>query len=51
MPVGKEFQPEFHDWFIREKADVIVNCMLPDVRTKAGLGENPDIFIQICANQ
>ena len=44
VPVGKEFQPEFHDWFIREKADVIVNCMLPDARTKAGLGENPDHF-------
>ena len=44
VPQGKEYQAEFYGWFIREKADVNVNCMLPDVRKKAGLVENPDHF-------
>ena len=44
VPQGKSFEPEFFNWFVKEKADVIVNCMLPDIRKKAGLGEEPDHF-------
>ena len=32
VPQGKSFQPEFYNWFISEKADVIVKCMLPGIR-------------------
>ena len=44
VPHGKSFQPEFYNWFVSEKADVIVKCMLPGIRKKAGLGEEPDHF-------
>jgi len=40
-----KYQAEFYGWFIREKADIIVNCMLPDVQEKAGVGENPQHLI------
>ena len=36
--------PSFHQWFVDEKADTMVKCMLADVRTKAGMGCNPDHF-------
>ena len=44
VPQGKSVQPIFYEWFVAEKADVVVNCMLPEVRRKAGLGEHPDPF-------
>lgn len=40
----KVFTPDFHQWFINEKADTMVKCMIADVRTKAGMGCNPDHF-------
>ncbi|MBC6401887.1 MAG: hypothetical protein GDA37_12950 [Ekhidna sp.] len=40
----QSFLPEFYSWFRSEKADVVVKCMLPDVRKKAGLGDEPDHF-------
>ena len=33
--------PSFHSWFIRHCRDNVVNCMLQDVREKAGLGSPP----------
>ena len=44
VPQGKLVQPVFYEWFVTEKTDVVVNCMLPEIRKKAGLGENPDPF-------
>ena len=44
VPRGKLFQPEFYSWFQSEKADVVVKCMLPDIRKKAGLGREPDHY-------
>ena len=44
VPQGKSVQPVFYEWFVTEKADVVVHCMLPEIRKKAGLGENPDPF-------
>ena len=32
------------DGLLQKKTDVVVNCMLPEIRKKAGLGENPDPF-------
>ena len=43
-PQDKSIQPIFYDWFVPEKADVVVNCMLLEVRKKAGIGEHPDPF-------
>ena len=39
VPQGKEYQAEFHTWFVTEKANVVAKCMLPGVRKKAGLGD------------
>ena len=36
--------PEFHHWFVSEKADTMINCMIADVRQKAGMGHDPDHF-------
>ena len=44
VPQGKSIQPVFYDWFVAEKANVVVDCMLPEVRKKAGLGEHSDPF-------
>ena len=44
VPQGKEYQAEFHTWFVTEKANVVAKCMLHGVRKKAGLGDNPDHF-------
>ena len=44
VPKGKEYQAEFHTWFVTEKADVIAKCMLPGARKNAGLGDSPDHF-------
>lgn len=44
VPQGKSIQPIFYEWFVTEKADVVVNCMLPEVRQNTGLGEQLDLF-------
>lgn len=52
VPQGEEFQAEFHTWFLTEKADIITKCMLPGIRKKAGLGENPDhFFTNMCESK
>ena len=52
VPQGEEFQAEFHTWFLTEKADIITKCMLPGIRKKAGLGENPDhFFTNMCESE
>ena len=38
------FNQSFITGFLSEKADIIVKCMLPGIRKKAGLGEEPDHF-------
>ena len=37
----KAGQSKFHDW-MKERASLMKNCMIVDVRTKAGLGFPPD---------
>jgi len=44
VPQGKSVQPVFYEWFVTEKADVVVHCMLPEICKKVCLGENPDSF-------
>jgi hypothetical protein len=41
---GKLTKVEFHEWFVKEKADVVIQCMIKDVRRKAGMGCDPDHF-------
>ena len=36
--------PEFHRWFVEQKADIMARCMLRVVREKAGMGHPPDHF-------
>lgn len=38
------FFPEFHRWFVEEKSDTMIRCMIIDARKKAGMGCNPDHF-------
>ena len=39
----KDGQSMFHDW-MKERASLMKNCMIADVRTKAGLGFPPDKY-------
>ena len=39
----KDGQSKFHDW-MKERASIMKNCMIADVRTKAGLGFPPDKY-------
>ena len=41
---GKFVEPQFHEWFVKEKADTMIQCMINDVRVKAGMGSDPDHF-------
>ena len=35
--LGKNHKPQFHTWFCRHKVEDIIQCVLPNVRAKAGL--------------
>ena len=37
---GKSVDPEFHEWFVNEKADTMIQCMIKDVREKARTGSH-----------
>lgn len=40
----KSYQPEFHGWFIRYKADDFRHCTLRSLREEIGLGSPPRPF-------
>ena len=39
--------PQFHSWFLNEKAEDFKECMLPDIRRRNGLGNPPAFY---CTN-
>ena len=48
--VKPENEPQFHSWFVREKAPIITECVLPEVRLKAHLTGNPlPLFTTNCS--
>lgn len=34
--IGEEGHPQFHSWLVEYKADVIIKCVLPEIRRLAG---------------
>lgn len=43
-PNGVELQPVFHKWFTDEKSNIVVSCMLKNIRVTAGMGKDPEHF-------
>ena len=41
---GKSVQPEFYNWFVSEKVDIVVKCMLPGIRKKLAWVKNQIIL-------
>ena len=44
VALGETFEPEFFDWFVVEKRDIVCKCMLQNVRIAAQLGNPPERF-------
>ena len=39
--INPENEPQFHSWFFREKVQIIIDCVFPEVRLKAQMTGDP----------